>query len=80
MQERRKITRTRVLKGAKFLLKNSSVRDCVVRNLTNVGAGVEIPNTIDLPEALDLTFDGGRSFRRCRLAWRKLGTTGVEFV
>jgi hypothetical protein len=80
MQERRKITRTRVLKGAKFLLKNSSVRDCVVRDLTNVGAGVEVPNTIELPEALDLTFDGGRSFRRCRLVWRKISKTGVEFV
>ena len=79
MQERRKITRTRVLKGAKFLFKNSSVRDCVVRNLTNVGAGIEIPYTIDLPEALDLTFDSGRSFRRCRLAWRKINTVGVEF-
>ena len=80
MQERRKITRTRVLKDAKFLLKNSSVRDCIVRNVTSAGAGVEIPNTIDLPEALDLTFDSGRSFRTCRLAWRKISATGVEFV
>ena len=80
MQERRKITRTRVLKGAKFLLGNSSVRDCVVRDLTNIGAGVEVPNTIDLPEALDLTFNGSRSFRRCRLVWRKISKTGVEFV
>jgi hypothetical protein len=80
MQERRKITRTRVLKGAKFLLGNSSVRDCVVRDLTNAGAGVEVPNTIDLPEALDLTFNGSRSSRRCRLVWRRISKTGVEFV
>jgi PilZ domain len=80
MQERRKITRTRVLKGATFLLKNSSVRDCVVRDLTNAGAGVEVPNTIDLPVALELTFDGGRSFRRCRLVWRKISKTGVQFI
>jgi hypothetical protein len=80
MQERRKIPRTRVLKGAQFLLKNSSVRDCVVRDLTNAGAGIEIPNTIDLPETLDLTFDGGRSFRWCRLVWRKTNKTGVEFA
>jgi hypothetical protein len=80
MQERRKITRTRVLKGAKFLLGNSSVRDCVVRDLTNIGAGVEVPNTIDLPGALDLMFNGSRSFRRCRLVWRKISKTGVEFV
>ena len=79
MQERRKITRTRVLKGAKFLLGKSSVIDCVVRDITNVGAGVDVPNTIDLPEALDLTYDGGRSFRGCRRVWRKLNKIGVEF-
>jgi hypothetical protein len=80
MQERRKIARTRVLKGAKFLLGKSSVRDCVVRNLTNAGAGVEVPNTIDLPADLGLTFNGSRTSRRCRLVWRKLSKTGVEFT
>jgi hypothetical protein len=80
MQERRKITRTRVLKNAKFLLGQSSVIDCVVRDLTNAGAGVEVPSTIDLPEALDLTFNGGRSIRPCRRVWRKLSKTGVEFT
>jgi PilZ domain len=80
MQERRKIARTRVLKGAKFVLGKSSVRDCVVRNLTNTGAGIDVPNTIDLPEDLDLTFDGNRTARRCRLVWRKLSKTGVEFT
>jgi PilZ domain len=80
MQERRKVARTRVLKGAKFLLGKSSVRDCVVRNLTNSGAGIEVPNTLDLPEDLQLTFDGSRTARKCRLVWRKLNKTGVEFT
>jgi hypothetical protein len=80
MQERRKITRKRVLKGAQFLLGKTSSRDCVVRNLTDAGAGVDVSNTIDLPEAADLTLDGGRSSRRCRLVWRKISKTGVEFI
>jgi hypothetical protein len=80
MQERRKIARTRVLKGARFLLGKSSVRDCVVRNLTNVGAGIEVPNTIELPADLELSFSGSRTSRRCRLVWRKLNKTGVEFI
>jgi hypothetical protein len=37
-QERRKVTRTRVLKAAKMLLGKSSVIDCVARDLTNSGA------------------------------------------
>ena len=80
MQERRKRPRLRVLKSAKLVLRKSSVFDCVVRDLTNVGAGIEIPNTIDLPEVLEMTFDGGRSIRPCRLVWRTFSRTGVEFL
>jgi hypothetical protein len=80
MQERRKVTRTRVLKGAKMLLEKFSVIDCVVRNLTNRGAGLEVHSANDLPERLDLTLDAGHSIRQCRLVWRKLNTAGLEFL
>ena len=80
MQERRKRPRMHVLKSAKFILGKSSVFDCVVRDLTNVGAGIDIPNAIDLPEVLEMTFDDGRSIRPCQLVWRTLSKTGVEFL
>jgi len=80
MQERRNRARSRVLKRAKLVLGKSSMIDGVVSNLTNVGACIEVPNTIDLPEAFDVTFDGGHTFRPCRLVWRTLNETGVEFV
>ena len=67
MQERRKLTRTRVLKGAKMLLGKSSVIDCVVRDLTSRGAGLQVSNTNGLPETMDLTFDAGHSIRHSRL-------------
>jgi hypothetical protein len=38
MQERRKSSRSRVLKAAKIVLGTSSVIDCVVRNVTNAVA------------------------------------------
>jgi hypothetical protein len=78
MQERRRVTRTRVLKAAKMLL--GSVIDCVARDLTNIGAGLQVPSANGLPEYLDLTLDAGRSIRRCRLVWRKLNGAGVEFL
>ena len=78
MQERRRVTRTRVLKAAKMLL--GSVIDCVARDLTNIGAGLQVPSANGLPEYLDLTLDAGRSIRRCRLVWRKLNRAGVEFL
>lgn len=80
MQERRKVTRARVLKAAKMLLWKSSVIDCVARDLTNSGAGLQVSSAADLPESLDLTLDAGHSIRRCRLIWRKLNKAGVEFL
>lgn len=79
MQERRKVIRSRIVKSAKLIFGASSVIDCVVQNLTAAGAGVQISNTGDLPEGLTMTFDGGRTLRSCRIVWRTVNETGVEF-
>jgi len=79
MPERRRYARMRVLKTAKIVIGTSSVLDCVVRDLSSTGARIEIPNAIGLPEAVDVTFDGGHTFRPCLLKWRTLNATGVEF-
>jgi hypothetical protein len=80
MAERRKHRRSRVLKSAKLILGSSSVIDCVVRNLTNNGARIVVDNSIILPEHLQLTFDGGRTSYACRVVWRRLNETGLEFL
>jgi hypothetical protein len=80
VQGRRNSTRSRVLRGAKIILGTSSVMDCVVRNVTKSGARLQITNTVELPEDLGLTFDGGRSIRECRVVWRTVSETGVKFV
>ena len=80
MAERRKSGRSRVLKSAKLILKRSAIIDCLVRNLTNTGARIQIANTVDLPKDFEMTFDGGYSIRPCRLGWRTVTETGVEFV
>jgi hypothetical protein len=80
MQERRRLSRSRILKGAKLVIGSSSTIDCVVRNVTNVGARIEIPNTAQLPLAVGLTFDGGRTVRECQVVWRRVTETGLKFV
>ena len=80
MQERRKVTRSRVLKGAKIIIGSASTLDCVVRNVTNSGARIQIANTVDLPETLDLTLDAGFTIRPCRVAWRSVTETGLQFI
>jgi hypothetical protein len=79
MYERRTCARFRVLKSAKLVL-SGSVRDCIVRNLSGRGARIEIPNTVELPELLQITFDRGRSTRQCRSVWRTFCGMGVEFL
>jgi hypothetical protein len=79
MSERRKSARSRVFKGAKLILGTSSLIDCVVRNVTSVGARIHIANTVELPDTFGLTFDGGYTVRPCRIVWRSVIETGVEF-
>lgn len=80
MRERRLSGRSRVVKRAHFFFGASSMVDCVVHNLSNRGARVLIPNAVELPEPLGLTFDSGHSLRPCRIVWRTLNETGVEFL
>ncbi len=79
MHQRRKHVRTRVLKGAKLILGSSSVVDCTVRDLSAEGAGFQIPTTTGLPDSVDLTFDGGRTLRAGKLAWRLWDRAGIKF-
>ena len=80
MADRRKLFRSRVLKSAKFVLGTSSTLNCIVRNLTDLGARVQISHTADLPEKLTITFDRGRTLRSCRIVWRNPTEAGLEFV
>lgn len=74
------MVRSRVLKGARLIVGSASTIDCVVRNVTNSGARIQIANTVELPDSLSLTFDGGFTVRPCRVAWRSATETGVQFV
>lgn len=81
MVERRKIPRARALKGAKIAFnQHRSVIDCVVRNLTDVGAMLKVPNTVGIPERFDFRFDNERKYRPARVIWRREDTLGVEFA
>jgi len=58
----------------------SSVAPCAVRHVTSFGARVGIPLGFDVPETFNMTFDGGRSIRPCRLLWRSDTEIAVEFL
>ena len=80
MQDKRQPRRTRVFKGAKLILNNrSSLFDCTVFNLTNVGACLCFQSTAGIPNSFGLTFDSARSIRQCQVIWRTENKIGVSF-
>jgi hypothetical protein len=80
MLERRRLPRTKVFKGAKLILAARSTVSCVVRNLTNQGALLQLPSTRDLTTEFDLSFDKGRTLRKSHVVWQTFTNIGVSFV
>jgi hypothetical protein len=80
-QDRREVTRTRVLRGAKIIVQaRSPVIYCTVQNITSGGACLKLANTWSIPDSFELTFEHGRTRRACRVAWRTHDMLGVAFV
>jgi PilZ domain len=78
MQERRRIHRTRVFKAAK-LFGPACAADCVVWDISAVGARLVLASTAAIPGTFDLSFDGARTLRACRVVWRSPMEIGVQF-
>ena len=57
---------------------NSRV-DCVIRNLSEGGAKIEVPSARAVPQTFDLLVPGHRP-QHCRVAWRALRELGVQFM
>ena len=74
---RRKTPRFRTLKGAQILLAGVSIK-CVVRNLSQTGAKLEVHDPV--PESFELIFDSNQARRHCRVVWQKENYIGVKFI
>ena len=80
MKDRRRVRRTRVLKDVTIILPEcSSVFDCTVINITNLGVCVEVPSSVGIPNAFALSFDRARTSRQCRVIWKSDKRLGVSF-
>ena len=79
MNERRRVARTRTLKSARIVFNYSgSVIDCTVRNLTDIGACLHVPDSLGVPDQFDLMFSGHER-RPCHVVWRTDTKLGVSF-
>lgn len=80
MTERRTNRRRRTLLTGKIIFnQRSSVITCVVRNLSDTGACLEIPATMHVPDAFELKVEPGGACFECRTVWRHAARIGVAF-
>jgi len=75
--DRRIAPRLRALKGAQIVWPTAAPVKCVVRNLSQTGAALEVHDPV--PGTFELVFDGDQSRRSCRVVWRRETRIGVQF-
>lgn len=78
VSDRRSSPRTKTLKGAQLVWPTGSAVKCIVRNLSEAGAKIEVHSPV--PGTFDLVFDSDRLRRSCRVVWRKEPMMGVRFI
>jgi hypothetical protein len=52
---------------------------CIIRNVSDGGAKLEVEKVAGIPNTFDLVVPGNRA-RACRVAWRALRELGVQFI
>jgi hypothetical protein len=75
---RRRAPRIKTLKGAQIISPNAVPLRCVVRNISETGACIEVYEPV-LQNTFELVFDLNQARRTCRVMWRKHPRMGVQF-
>ena len=79
MNERRKILRHRTLKAGSITFNHDAGVDCRVRNLSSVGACLEVASQIGIPDEFVLVVEIDHVKAPCHVIWRTATRLGVEF-
>ena len=80
MQDRRGSAREKVfLGGVAEINERTSTLDCVVRNLSENGACVELDCSARLPEQMNLTIARKERAFLARIIWRQANRVGLAF-
>ena len=72
--------RQRVYKQARIVFNNGfGVFDCIVRNLSQGGAMLEMETLLGVPRSFQVILDHGEKARPCRVVWRTDKRMGIAF-
>ena len=79
--DKRKSPRKTMRFGAWVQDGETTPRSCVLADVSDTGARLEVENPDDIPELFTLLLTGRRESprRRCRVKWRSEDQVGVEF-
>lgn len=80
MDENRESPRHRTFKGGTISFDRAAGIDCVVRNLSETGACLEIASPIGIPDDFTLVIKPEYLKRTCHIVWRTAQKIGVRFV
>jgi hypothetical protein len=80
MSERRNIHRSRAYLRAQIAYNDRfSTMDCLVRNLTQVGAKIVFSDLVTIPGEFDISIRWKGESRRARVIWRTETEAGILF-
>jgi PilZ domain len=78
--EQRRCIRRRTLKSGKVICNANVIYDCMIRNVSEQGACIQLPNTIDIPNHFELLVEATRVTHACQVLWRTGTQLGISFV
>ena len=78
--EHRAAPRHRVYKGGRINFERAPGIDCVIRNISDGGACLEVETAFPIPDQFRLMIKPEQTIRGCRIAWRRGHKIGVRFV
>lgn len=78
--DHRAASRQRTYKGGRINAERLPGMDCVIRNLSDTGACLEIDSSLVTVDEFNLVIKPEYLTRKCRVAWRKPQKIGVRFV
>ncbi len=81
MGNRRHDVRHRTLKGGRLTYdENSRSAECLLRDLSEIGARVQVVDARRIPSDITLSFDDGKAPRPGFVKWRRGTVLGIEFT
>ena len=78
LDEKRGTQRQNVIKAGRISFDGSGI-DCLVRNISDGGANLEVESQIGIPSSFDLVINVEHSNPHCHVVWRKARRIGIGF-